>query len=1063
MGVVYRATQAGLNRVVALKMILSGAHAGPGERARFQAEAQAVARLQHPNVVQIHEVGEHDGRPYFSMEFCEGGSLADRLLGTPQPARPSAELTEVLARAVQAAHARGIVHRDLKPANVLLAADGTPKITDFGLAKRLDAGTGGTATGSVLGTPSYMAPEQAEGKVREVGPAADVYALGAVLYELLTGQPPFRAATPLDTVLQVVSEEPVPPRRLQPRVPRDLETVCLTCLQKDPGKRYASAQALADDLRRFLDGIPIRARPAGRVEGLWRWCRRHPARAAAVGLTVLAALAVVALAVGAAFTVQLRREQQRTQSALESAEGYRAQLALERGLALGGQGDAARGLLWLGHSLEVAPAADADLRREIRANLADWRHQVHPLRAVLHYPDIVRGLAFSPGGELFLTGCWDNTARLWETSTAEPVGQPWPHPDRVYAVAFSPDGRMAATACRGGTVWLWDVATGRLLERPPMRHRDSVWSVAFSADGQTLLTGSRDQTARLWDVVTGKQVGRAFPHGGDVFVAAFLPPDGKSVVTAGVGSGPRIWELGGDGPPRDAPWGHTDFWVTALAFSPDGKTALTGTTSATAQLWDLGTGRPLGPPLQHQLAVWAVAFSPDGKTFATGGMDGIARLWETATSKPVGALLRHQDQVAGVAFRPPDGRVVVTASTDRTVRLWDVSPRRSLATPLPHDGYVYAAAFSPDGKTILTASLDRTVRLWDAAAGEELPGRRVSHTGFIKAVAFSPDGQTFATSGSEEEFAARVWETATGRPVGEPLRHGGWVWSLAFSPDGKALLTGSRDKTARLWDAATGRLLYTLSHDDDDVWAVAFSPDGKVIATASEDRTARLWDAATGRLLHTLRHQAGVNAVAFSPDGHTVVTASSDWTARLWAVDTGLEVWEQPARHQAGVNDAAFSPDGHTVVTASRDWTARLWDAATGRPVGQPMRHEGAVNKAAFSRDGELIVTGSQDETARLWSAATGKSLGSPLRHEGPVFPVAFGPDGRTVLTGSWKKAQLWKPPAPVEGEVERVVLWTQVLTGLELDADNVARVLDAPTWQERRRRLEELGGPPRS
>ncbi len=265
MGVVYKARQLGLGRIVALKMILHAEHAGAEERRRFRAEAEAVARLQQPNIVQIHEVGEHKGLPYFSLEFCAGGSLAGKLNGTPLPPVEAARLVETLARAMQAAHQAGVVHRDLKPANVLLADDGTPKVTDFGLAKTMDA-PGQTNTGAIMGTPSYMAPEQAGGR-KDVGPAADVYALGAILYELLTGRPPFKAATLLDTLHEVVNVEPVAPRQLHSRTPKDLETICLKCLQKEQAKRYADAAALAEDLRRFLAGEPVAARRVGRSSG----------------------------------------------------------------------------------------------------------------------------------------------------------------------------------------------------------------------------------------------------------------------------------------------------------------------------------------------------------------------------------------------------------------------------------------------------------------------------------------------------------------------------------------------------------------------------------------------------------------------------------------------------------------------------------------------------------------------------------------------------------------------------------------------------------------------------
>jgi tetratricopeptide (TPR) repeat protein/predicted Ser/Thr protein kinase len=293
MGVVYRARQTGLKRLVALKMIRAGEHAGAEEVARFRAEAEALARLQHPNIVQVYEVGECDGRPFFSLELVEGGSLAQRLAGTPQLPREAAALLETLARAVDAAHRAGVIHRDLKPANVLLTPDGVPKITDFGLAKRLDVEVGQTQSGAIMGTPSYMAPEQAAGKSREIGPAADVYALGAVLYELLTGRPPFRAESPMDTLLQVLQQEPVSPRLLNPRLPRDLVTICLHCLHKEPARRYASAAELADDLRRFLAEEPIRARPVGPLERGLKWARRHPARAALAGVSTALVLGVV--------------------------------------------------------------------------------------------------------------------------------------------------------------------------------------------------------------------------------------------------------------------------------------------------------------------------------------------------------------------------------------------------------------------------------------------------------------------------------------------------------------------------------------------------------------------------------------------------------------------------------------------------------------------------------------------------------------------------------------------------------------------------------------------------
>lgn len=316
MGVVYKARQKKLNRIVALKMVLAGAHAGQDQLARFYTEAEAVAHLQQPHIVQIYEVGEHAGLPYFSLEYVDGGSLSDRIDGQPQPVDESARMVQLLSRAIGYAHEQGIVHRDLKPANVLLTKAGDPKVTDFGLAKRLESDASQTKSGTLMGTPNYMAPEQARGLVHEVGPLADVYALGVILYEMLTGRTPFLGSSILDTLQQVRSQEPVPPSRLQPKVPRDLETVCLKCLEKEPAKRYETAIALADDLQRYLAGEPILARPAGPVERGWRWCRRNQrvaALSAAVGLLLLS------LAIGGPVAAVLVSQQKKLAVANEHA------------------------------------------------------------------------------------------------------------------------------------------------------------------------------------------------------------------------------------------------------------------------------------------------------------------------------------------------------------------------------------------------------------------------------------------------------------------------------------------------------------------------------------------------------------------------------------------------------------------------------------------------------------------------------------------------------------------------------------------------------------------------
>jgi WD40 repeat protein/serine/threonine protein kinase len=990
MGVVYKARQLGLDRIVALKMILAGDHASAPDLARFRQEAAAVACLQHPHIVQIHEAGEEGGRPYFAMEYVDGPSLEKQLAGKPLPSREAAQLVATLAEAMHHAHQAGIVHRDLKPANVLLSRiedrgskieDRTPaaldprssilcpKITDFGLAKQLQSGTGPTQTGAVVGTPGYMAPEQAAGQARTVGPAADVYALGAILYECLTGRPPFQGATVLDTLDQVRSQEPVSPRRLQPKVPRDLETICLTCLRKEPQRRYASAEALAADLRHLLAGEPIRARPTSSGERALKWARRRPAVAALAAASALASLLLLVVLTGS--NLQLRSKQQEIEQALQGEHQARLELGQANdelskvnAQVVQQQQQTAQALRQRTEALQERERTFyfnciTLAQREWAANNVTGAEQVlekceaplrkwewHFLQRLCHTEQLtiyahagsVTCLALSPDGQRLATGSSDKTLKVWDMKTGRELVPLRRELDgTVDCVVFSPDDQRLAAAINHpklreeagpGEIKLWDVRTGRELHC--LRgHSKLVGSIAFSPDSKSLASASADKTLKLWDTATGQEI-RTF--------------------------------------------GGYSREVRCVAFHPDGQRLAWGIWDGTVRCWDRSSGQEIEALRGCSFEDKNLAFSPDGKWLAAPSEDRSIRLWDTTTWQPILTLAGHTRTVKCLAFRR-DSQRLVSAGSDQAIRVWDRAAGRQVLY-LRSRSEIADVTFSPDGYRLISAGRDGTVQLWDSRTSQELrvlrgttnrvtgnvppadqerarltgpgsipPEERKDQEAILaltlnsrstRAEVQSPDGKRFISGVPpvvQAELQDVVIRDAKTREVVLTLRgHTHFVASVAFSPDGQAVATGSADGTVKVWDALTGAERLSFPADPAYVFALAFSPDSQVLASAGKPKV-KVWEARTGKELNTLSgHTEKVSALAFSPDGQRLASASWDRSVKLWDPTTGQLV-RTLSGHKDSVNGVAFLCDGQRLATVSVYDGVKVWDPATGQEV----------------------------------------------------------------------------------------------------------------------------------
>jgi WD40 repeat protein/serine/threonine protein kinase len=1018
MGAVFMAQQTQpVKRLVALKLIKLGMDSKQ-VLARFEAERQALALMDHPNIAKVLDAGTTDsGRPFFVMELVKGVPITRFCDERQLSPRQRLELFIPVCQAIQHAHQKGIIHRDIKPTNVLVALYDdrpVPKVIDFGVAKatgqQLTDASLMTGFGGIVGTPEYMSPEQAQLNQLDIDTRSDVYALGVLLYELLTGTTPIDRKRlgqgALFEVLRIVREEEPPrpsirlstsealasiaatrktePAKLAKLMRGELDWIVMKCLEKDRSRRYETANGLAHDLERYLVDEPVEACPPSSTYRLRKFAFKYKktlATASAFVALLVAGVVTTTLLAVRATTAEHEANRQRIASDEAKQEAFDAERK-----ALDAKAEADR------QRTEADKQRD-EARVTAYASGMQLAQRAWEENNVIRARELLEEVPKEAAGRKLRGFEWCYLSRLCHSETLTLEGHAgWGR------VAFSPDGQRLASM--GSDVQIWDSATGKELFSFKAQ-ANAARSVTLSRDGLRIASAGWDKTVRIWDSSTGQAMCSLIGHSGVVTSMEFSP-DGQRLASGSDDQTVRIWESG-TGKELFCLKAHANAGGS-ISFSPDGK-RLASEGGGEVRIWDSATGKQLLTLKAHD-----VTFSPDGKRLASVA-GGEVRIWNSSTGQEQFGLKGHSGPVTSVMFSP-DGQRLASGSADQMVKIWDSAAGKELFSLKGHTGPVTSVTFSPDGLRIASAGWDKTLRIWDSASGKELFELK-GHADTVGSVAFSPDSQRLA-SGSVDN-TVKIWDIASGKEPFALNGHIGWVTSVAFTPDGQRLASGnSFDKTVKLWDSATGQEIVSLNGHSGPVNSVAFSPDGQRLASGSADQTVKIWDIAAGKELFTLEGHAGaVESVAFSPDGQRLASGSFDGTVKIWDSPTGNEllslkgdahrVWVAGVlsgdAHRvwiAGVLSVAFSPDGQRLASGGEDHTLKIWDVGTGKALLSLKGHGAGVSSVAFSPDGQRLASGSFDGTVKIWDSATGKELFSLKGHA----PVAFSPDGQRLASG---------------------------------------------------------------